>query len=241
MCAALNTPFSMTIADKFKQQSSYAILTETSPFEMEYRILYLQLVSPYILDLNTKVQKIWHLGLCVPKACSNADLKIITDAYFSSKMLKDQQIFKLQPKVERIKNLQLSEEFFKRPSLLICLLIFGSVVVLHFWSYCKVGFRKNTNNEIKYLRSSAVLQCFNLEQNFKHLFSLEQTSHNQMDIAFINGLKTISTVFVVLFHIPIFQPEVVTNSVYGLYLNEWLCLRLVPLSVIIVELFFVLE
>lgn len=173
------------------------LFVEVAPFEVEMRYVYVEHYSPYqgtyltpcikIVKFNIpfKVQlkvmpeSTLHLGLCLPKSCTNGQIYVLLQDLFTSKEIKDE--LKLQLNVLRVKDLQLDQHFFSKSSVL---LFMTAVFVINFLNRYAIQLDEKEkvleNNKIaiglenKREQSSfqKAVQCFNLKQPDNIRFSV---------------------------------------------------------------------
>lgn len=65
------------------------------------------------------VQNVLHIGVCVPRSCSNGELFNLTERYFDEGIVQAQDIFEFQPNVLQVKDLQLGDHFWFKPSVFV--------------------------------------------------------------------------------------------------------------------------
>uniref|UniRef100_A0A8D8I3H0 Nose resistant to fluoxetine protein 6 n=1 Tax=Culex pipiens TaxID=7175 RepID=A0A8D8I3H0_CULPI len=78
------------------------------------------------------VQNVLHIGVCVPRSCSNGELFNLTERYFDEGIVQAQDIFEFQPNVLQVKDLQLGDHFWFKPSVFIIGLSLATTVLMVF-------------------------------------------------------------------------------------------------------------
>lgn len=57
-----------------------------------------------------------HIGLCIPKSCSNYEIGNLTQKYFDMNLLELDNIFEMHPKVDLVKDLSVKTNYFQLKS-----------------------------------------------------------------------------------------------------------------------------
>lgn len=84
----------------------------TNPGKADRKLLIIKHFELKILLL----QKVLQLGLCLPKSCSSSDVWNITQNYFDGETIGFTSEYEFQPKVVRVKTLNVETNFFKKTS-----------------------------------------------------------------------------------------------------------------------------
>ncbi|XP_046811025.1 uncharacterized protein LOC111688647 isoform X2 [Lucilia cuprina] len=93
LCADLNDPFTISLS-----HSQPPIFNATSPFPVQFFVVYLNFTTPYYIDIKLPFENLIHLGLCLPKSCSVSKISFYTDIYFQKELFQMQRNFKLKMK-----------------------------------------------------------------------------------------------------------------------------------------------
>lgn len=144
-------------------------------------------------EIKMMSENVLHLGLCLPKSCSNRQVHDLVQKYFSSTDL--QQEFGLQAKVLQVKVLQFNPQFFLQKSFLIFIACLIFVKFLNRSSKkleMSIKFDENnyialgTEGQIKLSSYQKLVKCFNYEQNLSVLRSREAPKSS---VNSISGLR----------------------------------------------------
>lgn len=115
------------------------LVDSAGPFDLEYNVIYAKHDSPWQIQTeflltqvktnrretkrkiaNKKInffsKKILQIGLCLPKSCDAADVWNITQSYFDEENVGFATEYEFQPKVVRVKTLNVEMNFFKKIS-----------------------------------------------------------------------------------------------------------------------------
>lgn len=65
------------------------------------------------------MQKVLHVGLCLPSSCTNEEVFNITQEYFDRSHLQAQRLFEHQPNVLEVKELKVKTNFMQKASVQI--------------------------------------------------------------------------------------------------------------------------
>lgn len=64
-------------------------------------------------------QNILHIGVCIPRSCTNDELHNLTARYFDENLVLAQDIYEFKPNVLHVKNTTLDRAFWSKPSVFI--------------------------------------------------------------------------------------------------------------------------
>ncbi|KAL9922404.1 nose resistant to fluoxetine protein 6-like [Glossina fuscipes fuscipes] len=95
LCYDLNQPMDISLA-----LSQPIVTNVTSPFPLEYTVVYLNFSTPFYIDVKLAYENYIHLGLCLPRSCNMDVIRKATDQYFQ----KDNAKFETQHNYEAIMN-----------------------------------------------------------------------------------------------------------------------------------------
>lgn len=144
-----------------------------------------------------------HIGLCLPKSCSNEQIFFLLQKVFA----KSEFVAELgeNPKVLDVKDLNLNPQFYKNASLWIFFGIFFCISLLnHLARKLEKSVKKDENNnvalgvenEIKLSLTQKIISCFNQKKNKKYYYSGSQgesTVDSISGLRFEMRLKVVST------------------------------------------------
>lgn len=80
-CSVINSP--IPVYTETKTKSVQKLLNDLPPFQLDYRLLYGDIKSKYQIFYEYTITTVLHLGLCVPKSCSDEDIFSMSQKYFS--------------------------------------------------------------------------------------------------------------------------------------------------------------
>lgn len=176
----MNKKFSIALSDRFERNMNPNLLYDVSPFEVEMRYAYVKHNSPMQADFKIMVENILHIGLCLPKACSNNQIKLLLRSHLGD--IISQQEIGIQPEVLEVKNLKLNPRFFFKSSvwILIACVIF-TLLLSRLAATLEKAMKLDENNNIalgmenkvKLRFSDEIIKCFNYVQNKKAIQSKE--------------------------------------------------------------------
>lgn len=95
------------------------LIYDTAPFEVDYRVVYAKHYSPWQIEIKFLTENLLHIGLCLPKSCSNSEIHNLTQEYLNSRLLDSQTLFEFESDVLLVKDLNLRENFFAKTSVIL--------------------------------------------------------------------------------------------------------------------------
>lgn len=95
------------------------LIQAIAPFEMNYRMIYAKHYSPWQIEIKFLTENLLHLGLCLPKSCSNSEIHNLTQELFNSRTLDAQNILEFESDVLLVKDLDIRENFFMKTSVIL--------------------------------------------------------------------------------------------------------------------------
>ena len=113
-CESVKAPLYITLSNRFERLMKPDLIRDTAPFEVEYRIAYAKHYSPWQVEIKFMMENLLHIGLCLPKSCSNSEIHNLTQDYLNSKVLDTQSLFEFEGDVLLVKDLKLRENFFSK-------------------------------------------------------------------------------------------------------------------------------
>lgn len=118
-CESVKTPLYVTMSDRFERLMKPDLLYDTAPFDVNYRVVYAKHYSPWQIEVKFHTENLLHIGLCLPKSCSNSEVHNLTQEFLNTRMLDTQNLFEFESDVLLVKDLNLRENFFYKPSIII--------------------------------------------------------------------------------------------------------------------------
>uniref|UniRef100_A0A1A9WE38 Nose resistant-to-fluoxetine protein N-terminal domain-containing protein n=1 Tax=Glossina brevipalpis TaxID=37001 RepID=A0A1A9WE38_9MUSC len=252
-CTAVQQTFPLSLSSHIDRIMHKNLLTETAPFDIDFRIVYLEHNSPWQVDNKLLIlqERIIHIGLCLPSSCINEEIHQLMKAYIQSHYFIEDDIFTMKPKVLYVKDLKISEQFYKRLSfkilrifLMFCLIMIILALILKrtiTTTYESKNVKKSTvmNHSFIFEIVQRFILSFDLEENFSKLFTMKTTESN--NISFINGLRCVCAFFIIVSHVVVFAhfssnnwPMLVSSMETGIH-------RYLSSAVILVDICFVVS
>ena len=124
------------------------------------------------------VENVLHLGLCLPKSCSNNQVHNLVQAFFNSSESQNE----VKPKVLEVKHPKFDPRFFFKKTVVA---LGACVIVAALLKRGAINLEKDikndennnialgTENESKLSFQQKIIQCFNYEQNKRSICSRE--------------------------------------------------------------------
>ncbi|XP_017468873.1 PREDICTED: nose resistant to fluoxetine protein 6-like isoform X1 [Rhagoletis zephyria] len=228
VCSAVGHEVHMQISAYLPHQMNEALLTSVAPFDTGFRVVYLRhnlswQVDPHVTAFGPRV----HVGLCLPSACAEHDVRRLMKTYLSRGLFAGNELFEMHLQYDYMKDLQWQAAVFMRPSFYICC---AFVVVTIGLTAVAVSSRKSermkavkkkttealaamdtpSSNSSHYTvdsNSQAVIQqqfegrsfitCFDIAANWQRIFVPPKLAHT---FAALNGLRFGSALCVTLYH-----------------------------------------
>lgn len=201
------------------------LIKEVAPFEMEYKVVHLSSNSPWQIDFKIKAEPVLHLGLCLPKSCSNEEIFNITRKSIEKGLIEDFNFLEFEPAVLRVKDLSLNKMFFTRTSLILFIVIVFATHLLY------NSFRNESPNDF--------LSCFDLRSHLSSLFTL--TENRESSIPVINGYKSVLCTSFVIAHVMYFSFFTMNNRGSFISSLESASFQVLAQTPVLVEGFFVIS
>ncbi|XP_055378337.1 nose resistant to fluoxetine protein 6-like, partial [Condylostylus longicornis] len=94
-CDAVQNPVYITLSDQLKRTMKMGLIGDLAPFAMEYRIVYIKHNSPWQVENKVQTEGIIHVGLCIPKSCSNNEIHNITQNYIEQDIYTETNLYEM--------------------------------------------------------------------------------------------------------------------------------------------------
>lgn len=181
-CKYVSNEFSIKLSDRYKRNMAPNLLEDTAPFEVEMRYAYVRHSSPYQVDFKIELENVLHLGLCLPKSCSNNQIHALLQEFFNGTDSRNNLDFNAE--VLEVKDLTISTQFYTRTSLwllVVCVMFVKllSSLASNLEKVIKLDENNNiacgTENEVKLTFGKRIIKCFNYEENKKAIRSRESS------------------------------------------------------------------
>ncbi|KAL5286192.1 hypothetical protein ACFFRR_007694 [Megaselia abdita] len=218
-CATTQSPLKISLTKRIKRSMKEDLINDVAPFETEYKVVHLKSNSPWQIDFKVKAEPILHLGLCLPKSCSNEEVFNMTSKSIGNGLIEDFNLLEFQPEVLRVKDLKLSRSFFTRTSLVLFLLI--TLLTLSMYSKANVS------------------SSFDLKSHIKTLFTIRENKTSSIPV--IDGYKTTLCFSLVVVHVMFYSFYTMNNKGSFLAYFESAAFQLLAQAPVFVEGFFVIS
>ncbi|XP_063698251.1 uncharacterized protein LOC134829183, partial [Culicoides brevitarsis] len=214
-CYGVNQQLSlrdMSLSNRYSRFNDANLTYAKAPFEFLYYVTYVEHHSPYQLEHKMFKDNILHLGTCLPKICSNADVTELINEVLDENF--DQyRIIGKKFTVLHTKTIDSSLRSVSTRFTFITLVIISTICVL-LTIFCTLFSAK-----IKNLRHippilGDISDCFSLKQNLKSIFQYDEELDPLRLV--IHGVRALTTLYLVLAHIGYFSIYVMDNSREGL-------------------------
>ncbi|KAJ6641361.1 Nose resistant to fluoxetine protein 6 [Pseudolycoriella hygida] len=217
LCDGINSPMAISLSDHIPKMMRSDLLNSTSPIKVQQRMIYANFTSDMQVDSNFHIKPIIHIGLCVPKSCTEDEIVKATQKFLNKNEISLQQIFQVNLTVIGTKTTDfdvslLTEKCFYA----FCLIFVFAIVTSGVSLYNKIQLNEKSNicgpdiNDNGPVRQPSpekteemslfqrVFQCFDVIDNYNRLFQ-QVTSNNFL--ACIAGMRTVICVWTIAFHI----------------------------------------
>ncbi|KAI8040087.1 hypothetical protein M5D96_007515 [Drosophila gunungcola] len=208
-CRGVQGPVGITLSRNYERVMHYSILTQSAPFEMDYRVIYLRHRSPWQVEIKVMSEQVLHIGLCLPSACASEEVKQLARDYVAGGSFAEDDIFDMQPEVLYMKDLKLSERFYQR---LTFRLVVATVLVTGALMLCAQQLRVAKRGDevdsglapveseiwqamdsiLKWQPLQNFVSCFDVAHNWR---KISATRANQPgEIPIMNGLRSVCAI-----------------------------------------------
>ncbi|XP_067634108.1 nose resistant to fluoxetine protein 6-like [Eurosta solidaginis] len=285
-CGAVKRPIALTLNRNYERIMHYAIITEPSPFDVSYRVVYLRHNSPWQIEIKMMSEEIIHIGLCLPTTCTSDEIKELSKAYFEEGIFVENDIFDIRAQVVYVKDFKLRESFYKRLNfkMMSAFLTFTSLMLLAaaFLRMKPTAERKEQKNVVangvvnitangvvnitaQQLNASSddvkpchsidalaagvgpnalrnlrdFVKCFDFLENYDKMFTLKENVSREIPV--INGLRSVCSIWIVLFHMAWYTYFTVHNKAFLISYGEHIFFQYVSSAPLLVDVFFTIS
>ncbi|XP_069963511.1 nose resistant to fluoxetine protein 6 [Bactrocera oleae] len=222
-CNAVKTPVNLKVSTHIPHKMNPKILTDTAPFPTDFRVVNLWHNSTWQMDpVYIFYEPRISIGLCLPSACTIADITQLMDTYVKDDLFVSNDIYDMRLRVERVKDLKLRAGFFRRPSSMIFI---GFCLLTLLLTFLALGQRMKRNSETVEVVANGTksttddfetksqtstkfsynrfIECFDVQNNWELLFPTDPSAALADTNAFpaVNGLRFYGAMVVMLFHL----------------------------------------
>lgn len=183
-CLAAQTPPTISLAARIKRDMKDNLVDGVAPFEMDFKVAHIRANSPWQIDTKVKVEPILHLGLCLPQSCSVEDAFTMVKEAAAGGLLTDVTFLEGRPEVLAVKDLDISLQFFLRPSfLLFSALVIGNIAMIFVF--------KNDSPHF-------IVRGFDLRFHIRALYTIKKS---EVTMPVVKGFKTMLSVVIQISHV----------------------------------------
>lgn len=118
-CESVQHPLYITLSDRYHRTMKPNLIQSVAPFDVEYRMVYAKHHSPWQVEVKLMLENMLHIGLCLPKSCTNEEIFNLTRKYFNNRLVDVQAMYEIDAKVVQVKDMKLRENFFLKKSVII--------------------------------------------------------------------------------------------------------------------------
>ncbi|XP_035904568.1 nose resistant to fluoxetine protein 6-like [Anopheles stephensi] len=258
-CESTRTPLSITLSDRYRRNMKRNLVTALAPFELDYRIVFAKHQSAWQVDVKFQSENILHIGVCIPRSCTNDELHNLTARYFDENLVLAQDIYEFKPNVLHVKNTALDRAFWSKPSVFIIGLSLAFTLLMVYLAHSReqrLLEEKNNNHTtgpttVPGVAASAdgglaeestfldrVIDSFNLRKNLNTIF---RTDTGPQSLPVICGMKSICCFLILCFHMQWYTFYTVHNPSVMLHYAEQIRFQLVSNAPLLVDVFFAIS
>ncbi|XP_055920543.1 nose resistant to fluoxetine protein 6-like [Eupeodes corollae] len=238
-CDAVKAPVRITLSNQFERTMKDGLINQMAPFEMDYRVVYMKHNSPWQVEIKFMPERIIHVGLCLPSSCSSSEIQNMTQSLMDDNKLEESKLLDLHAEVMYVKDLKLKESFFEQKSLKIiigCVIFTLTMTLLASFLSETVELVSENSVLSKFL---SFIKCFDLVSNTRKLFAVREESADSIPV--INGLRSVSCFWIMLFHVVWYMYFTVSNKTFLISYAEKAFFQYVSTAPLLVDLFFTIS
>uniref|UniRef100_A0A182NT32 Uncharacterized protein n=1 Tax=Anopheles dirus TaxID=7168 RepID=A0A182NT32_9DIPT len=249
-CESTRSPLSITLSDRYRRNMKRNLVTALAPFELDYRIVFAKHQSAWQVDVKFQSENILHIGVCMPRSCSNAELHNLTERYFDENLVLAQDIYEFKPNVLHVKNTKLDRTFWLKPSVFIIGLSVAFTLLMVYLAHSREQrtIEEKNNNVTSGAAASGgddestfvdrVIDSFNVRKNLNTIF---RTDSGPQSLPVICGMKSICCFLILCFHMQWYTFYTVHNPSVMLHYAEQIQFQLVSNAPLLVDVFFAIS
>ncbi|XP_058121639.1 O-acyltransferase like protein-like [Anopheles ziemanni] len=261
-CEATQSPLSITLSDRYRRNMKPNLVSALAPFELDYRIVFAKHQSAWQVEVKFQSENILHIGVCIPRSCSNDELHNLTARYFDENVVLAQDIYEFKPNVLHVKNTTLDRAFWTKPSVFIIGISLTFTLLMVYLAHSREQrsiegkshrradeSRATTegSNTAPPMPSSGdedstftdkVIDSFNLRKNLATIF---RTDTGPQSLPVICGMKSVCCFLILCFHMQWYTFYTVHNPSVMLHYAEQIRFQLVSNAPLLVDVFFAIS
>ncbi|XP_059611828.1 nose resistant to fluoxetine protein 6-like [Phlebotomus argentipes] len=219
-CHGINAPLPVYLEQRTREAER--IINDVPPFGLEYRLLYGDIRSPHQIHYEKIITTVLHLGLCVPKTCSDEDVLRMSQMYFDEHRVNP--IFEMTVNFTHARNVQFGWNVYTDWIFMLTLGIIIAIVLAHVVS-SKVS-------------PASLLRHFNMRENFRSLMS---STVDPKIVYSLNFYRTICSLWVTMAHVYLFGYVMVESVPLNGWRSKLFYIKLFYRSALILDVFFLMS
>ncbi|KAH8339961.1 hypothetical protein KR067_003820 [Drosophila pandora] len=255
-CRGVQRPVGVTLSRNYERKMHYSILTQSAPFPMDYRVIYLRHRSPWQVEIKVMSEQVLHIGLCLPSACDSEEVKQIARDYVAGGTFAEDDIFDMQPEVLYMKDLKLSDRFYQR---LTFKLVVASLLATGALMVCAQQLRvakrgdepdpglapveseiwQTLDTLLKWQPLQNFVSCFDVVNNWRRISAMRENQPGEIPI--MNGLRSICAFWILIFHVVWYMYFTVHNKTVLISYAEKALFQYVSTAPLLVDVFFTIS
>ncbi|XP_037888723.1 nose resistant to fluoxetine protein 6-like [Glossina fuscipes] len=259
LCYDLNQPMDISLA-----LSQPIVTNVTSPFPLEYTVVYLNFSTPFYIDVKLAYENYIHLGLCLPRSCNMDVIRKATDQYFEKDNAKfeTQRTFQLELKTVAIKTPHFSWRFLTQTgSILLLLRLLDTLfTVISLKIFAEIIYKSKENRRLQlflpYQSGNMpafpqtekspfwieLILCFRFEDNYEAIMNFDSDNGRSSKIlTSLAGMRTIICLWVTVFHVYYYSFNFISNIMVVMARLEDFAVQPVSQAVFYVDVFFTIS
>ncbi|XP_050094113.1 nose resistant to fluoxetine protein 6-like [Anopheles aquasalis] len=233
-CEATRAPLSITLTDRYRRTMKPNLVSSLAPFELDYRIVFAKHQSAWQVEIKFQSENILHVGLCIPRSCSNDELHNLTARYFDESIVLAQDLYEFKPNVLEVKHTTLDRGFWMKPSVFIL----GAAIVFTLAMVYLAHVREQRSEQVNATFLDNVIDSFNLRRNLATIF---RTDSAPQSLPVICGMKSICCFLIMCFHMQWYTFHTLHNPAVMLHYAEQFRFQLVSNAPLMVDVFFAIS
>uniref|UniRef100_A0ABK8FMC8 Nose resistant-to-fluoxetine protein N-terminal domain-containing protein n=2 Tax=Anopheles gambiae TaxID=7165 RepID=A0ABK8FMC8_ANOGA len=260
-CESTRTPLSITLSDRYRRNMKRNLVSALAPFELDYRIVFAKHQSAWQVDVKFQSENILHIGVCIPRSCTNDELHNLTARYFDENLVLAQDIYEFKPNVLHVKNTTLDRAFWSKPSVFIIGVSLAFTLLMIYLAHSREQrlMEEKNNNHMDGTAGASpaaaraeggsdladastfterVIDSFNLRKNLNTIF---RTDSGPQSLPVICGMKSICCFLILCFHMQWYTFYTVHNPSVMLHYAEQIRFQLVSNAPLLVDVFFAIS
>ncbi|XP_052873848.1 nose resistant to fluoxetine protein 6-like [Anopheles cruzii] len=231
-CESTRSPLSITLSDRYRRNMKPNLVSALAPFELDYRIVFAKHHSAWQVEMKFQSENILHIGVCIPRSCTNDELHNLTARYFDENIVLAQDIYEFKPNVLHVKNTSLERAFWTKPSIFIIGVSTAVTLAMIYLAHS----REQHTEEGTFI--DRVIDSFNLRKNLTTIF---RTDTGPQSLPVICGIKSICCFLILCFHMQWYTFYTVHNPSVMFHYAEQIRYQLVSNAPLLVDVFFAIS